>query len=164
MSKIDKSISAKGTKKPKSERTIAKKSAIYHYHYKKTGHYSFIGKNYDAEFQNIKLFEKFELLRYSHFFLHNNRSAEGLRAILSDLLKVDIEIQQAIATYEQIPLSQQCVLGLANTTLDEDLHLGDCILDRSSKFIIVLKNLSDTDFHRLLPNTLMYKKIQEMIS
>ncbi len=45
MSKIDKSISAKGTKKPKSERTIAKKSAIYHYHYKKTGHYSFIGKN-----------------------------------------------------------------------------------------------------------------------
>lgn len=45
MSKIDKSISSRETKRPKSNRTIAKKSAIYHYHYKKTGHYGFIGKN-----------------------------------------------------------------------------------------------------------------------
>lgn len=48
MSKIsnnDHSSTQKDVKRLKSERTIAKKSAIYHYHYKKTGRYSFIGKN-----------------------------------------------------------------------------------------------------------------------
>lgn len=48
MSKIshtDQPSSLEGKKRLKSGRTIAKKSAIYHYHYKKTGRYGFIGKN-----------------------------------------------------------------------------------------------------------------------
>lgn len=127
-------------------------------------YYSLIGKNYSSDFKKLKHISRYELLRYSHLFVHKNRSAEGLRLFLSGLLGVDIDIRQGVESVELIPQNQLNALGVINTTLDEDLHLGDTIWTLNSRFIIILKNLNQDDFHRLLPDSHNYKVLAEAVS
>ncbi|MBL0708342.1 MAG: type VI secretion system baseplate subunit TssG [Sulfurimonas sp.] len=111
-----------------------------------------------------KYSDKYSLLRYAGLNMHYPRSAEALRVLICDIIRHDdVEIVQCIEQMADIPKTQLCSLGVNNSTLDDDLHLGSKIKDRMGKFRILVKELSMKNFNQLLPHTQKFKELRNMI-
>lgn len=94
----------------------------------------------------------YPLLKYAGLNMQFPRSAEALRILICDIISCDsVEIIQCVEQMAPIPTSQHCMLGSANSTLDNDLHLGTKIKDRMHKFRVSINNLSMESFNLLLP-------------
>jgi type VI secretion system protein ImpH len=105
------------------------------------------------EYLRKKHTSNYSPLKYAGLNMQYPRSAEALRILISDIINNDtVEIIQCIKRMAPIPSKQYCSLGIKNSKLDEDIHLGDKIKDRMGKFRILIKNLSIEKFNRLLPN------------
>ena len=108
--------------------------------------YSFIGQNNMQEHDTLKYFSKYELLKYTNILMHTNKSPYALSLLIKNLLKVEVQIEQFIGSYEFINEEQLSQLGGQNSFLGEDIHLGDKILDFHSYFGVLLKNLNKEQF------------------
>jgi type VI secretion system protein ImpH len=109
--------------------------------------------------------KEFSLLKYAGLNMVYPRSAEALRALISDIIDYDkIEIEQCVATMAPIPSKQFCALGQENSSLDEDLHLGNKIKDRMGKFRIEIFDLDADTFNALLPGGKKYHTIQKSVA
>lgn len=108
--------------------------------------------------------DSYSLLRYASLNMQFPRSAEALRILISDIIKHDsVEIVQCIEQMASIPASQYCSLGVDNTKLDDNLHLGDKIKDRMGKFRISIAELDMKGFNQLLPDTQKFKDLVKAI-
>ncbi len=108
--------------------------------------------------------ESDSLLRYASLNMQYPRSAEALRILISDIIDHDnVEIVQCIEQMAPIPASQYCSLGLKNTTLDDNLHLGSKIKDRMGKFRISITELDIKSFNELLPDTQKFKDLLKAV-
>lgn len=125
--------------------------------------FSFIGQNFSQSSNNLKHIEPYELLRYAHLFIHAHRSAEGLEVFLSDMFGVEVDVIQCVSRVIKIPEENQSILGVVNTTLGEDTHIGDNITDVTGNFTVVFKGLTKEQFHDLLPNTNSFYKLREAV-
>jgi len=104
--------------------------------------------------------ESYSLLKYAALNMQYPRSAEALRTLISDIIDNDkVEIVQCVKQMAPIPKSQYCLLGNTNSTLDENLHLGDKIKDRMGKFRISITDLDIDSFNELLPDTQKFRNI-----
>ena len=108
--------------------------------------------------------EKFQgdynLLKYAGLNMHFPRSAEALRTLMRDLIGSDtLEIEQCVEQMAEIPSRQHCALGVRNSTLDDDLHLGSKIKDRMSKFRVVIDDLDMNEFNLLLPQAKKFNSL-----
>lgn len=117
--------------------------------------------------QNIR--DKFDFnyswLRYCGLNMHYSKSAQSLRALVSDFTNTNqVEIQQCVEQQVSIPINQRCQLGEKNTILDNNLHLGEKVKDRMGKFKIIIKNLTISKFNTLLPNTEEFKRLVDIIT
>ncbi len=104
------------------------------------------------------------LLRYIGLTTLFPRSAEGLRALLSDsLAEPSIRIIQCVHRVAEIPFDQRCILGVSGNRLGENAYLGIEIDDRMGKFRIRAGPVDSDTFHRFLPDRPAYRKIEENI-
>jgi len=108
--------------------------------------------------------KSYALLKYAGLNMQYPRSAEALRTLISDIIGDDnVEIIQCIKQMAPIPKTQYCSLGRSNTSLDENLHLGDKIKDRMSKFRISVTNLDIKGFNALLPKSDKFKSLADAV-
>jgi len=108
--------------------------------------------------------DSYSLLKYAALNMHYPRSAEALRVLISDIIKHDsVEILQCVKQMAPIPKSQYCSLGFENSTLDDNLHLGDKVKDRMGKFRISITNLDMKSFNELLPDSDKFKALVKAI-
>ncbi len=79
------------------------------------------------------------LLRYSGIMCQHPRSAYGLKTMLSDSFPgIPVHISEFIPRVVPIPQEQTALLGIANVSLGDDLHLGSEIPECMGKFRIFL--------------------------
>jgi len=100
------------------------------------------------------------LLKYAGLNMHFPRSAEALRILVSDIVgSTDVEIVQCVEQMAEIPKAQYCHLGIENSTLGDNLHLGSKIKDRMGKFRIEIDNLNMNEFNLLLPGAKKFNSL-----
>ncbi len=117
----------------------------------------------DENFQK-KLPNSYSLLRYIGLTTQHSRSAEGLRALLSDHLEEpSFEIEQCVSHVATIPQDQRCHIGVQGCTLGENAYLGGEIMDRMGMFRIHIGPLDPAAYHRFLPDQGEYKRMEELI-
>ncbi len=108
--------------------------------------------------------DQYALLKYAGLNMHFPRSAEALRTLISDVIESEnVEVQQCIEQMAPIPSRQYCALGVSNTTLDDDLHLGSKIKDRMGKFRIIVKDLDQKQFNLLLPQAEKFNSLVKAV-
>ena len=112
-----------------------------------------------AHFENPQ-----SLLRYTGLTTLFPRSAEGLRALLSDsLAEPSIKIIQCVQRITEIPVDQRFILGVRGNRLGENAYLGIEIDDRMGKFRVRAGPVDSDTFHRFLPDKPAYQKMKENI-
>ncbi len=107
-------------------------------------------------FGTEKIRETFErpgrFLRYIGLATQIPRSAEGLRALISDCVgEPSIDIEQCVPLMAAIPADQRFCLGISGHCLGEEATLGAFVLDCTGKFRIHAGPLSGESFQKLLP-------------
>lgn len=108
--------------------------------------------------------DPFGLLRYSGLATHFPRSAEGLRAMLSDrFAEPSLRIEQCVTRVAFIPSDQRTVLGKTCNRLGKDTLLGTEITDRMGKFRVHLGPAGSETLHRFLPDRPDYGEMTGLI-
>lgn len=107
-------------------------------------------------FGTEKIRETFEkpgrFLRYIGLATQIPRSAEGLRALISDCIgEPSIDIEQCVPLMAAIPADQRLYLGVSGHCLGEDATVGTFVLDCTGKFRIHAGPLPGETFQNLLP-------------
>ncbi|MBP1748321.1 MAG: type secretion protein, family [Deltaproteobacteria bacterium] len=91
-------------------------------------------------------------LRYIGLTTQMPRSAEGLRALISDSIsEPSIDIEQCVPAMVEIPADQLCILGARGHCLGEDASIGSFVSDSTGKFRVHAGPLSGQKFQDLLP-------------
>jgi type VI secretion system protein ImpH len=104
------------------------------------------------------------MLRYIGLATQFPRSAEGLRALLSDgLHEQAINITQCRTRTADIPEDQRFFLGVSGNVLGEDSYLGEGIADRAGNFRVHIGPVNRETFHRFLPGQPDYQRIGQLI-
>ena len=106
--------------------------------------YSLMG---DPDVEDSKL--KHLKLRYFSLFSNKERSAAGLKAIISDFLDLeDVEINEFVE--QQVPISDhlRCRIGMQNHQLGA-AHLGSKIYDQTMKICVQANNLTELQYSNI---------------
>lgn len=92
-------------------------------------------------------------LHYIGLTSQHPRSAEGLRVMLSDMVREpDVQVQQCVSTRTDIPADQRCRLGIQGNALGETCYVGTWVAERMGKFRVEFGPLDADRFQRLLPD------------
>ena len=119
---------------------------------------------YEGDRLREELDDAYGLLRYTGLFVQFPRSAEGLRALLSDSLgEPSVEISQAVERMATIPEDQRFYLGQSGNGLGESAYLGAEIADRMGKFRVHIGPVTKESFSGLLPDRPLFHKMEESI-
>lgn len=103
-------------------------------------------------------------LPYIGLAIQKPRSAEGLRALISDMLEEpNVKVQQCLEYQAVIRPDQRCFLGVKNSRLSVDAHLGSLVRDRMGKFRLHLGPLSGARFQGLLPDRADHQLLLECV-
>ncbi len=104
------------------------------------------------------------LLRYIGLATQMPRSAEGLRALISDaILEPSIDIEQCIPAMVPIPADQHCILGKRGNRLGENASIGSFVSDSTGKFRIHAGPVANKNFQNLLPGRRSFTMIGKLI-
>ena len=111
-----------------------------------------------------RLEDPYRLLRYIGLTTQIPRSAEGLRALLSDTLgEESLCIVQCVERKAAVPEDQRLRLGQSGHVLGEETVLGREISDRMGKFRVQIGPCDADGLHRLLPDGEPYDLMRERI-
>jgi type VI secretion system protein ImpH len=111
-----------------------------------------------------RLEDPYRLLRYMGLTTQIPRSAEGLRALLSDSLgEESLRIVQCVERKATVPGDQRLRLGQSGHVLGEETVLGQEVSDRMGRFRVEIGPCDGDGLHRLLPDGGFYALMQERI-
>jgi type VI secretion system protein ImpH len=117
------------------------------------------GDSFRSRFRDPK-----RLLRYTGLALQFPRSAEGLRAMLSDALSApDIRVIQCVTRFAVIPEDQRFRVGINGNRLGQTSFLGFQIADHTGKFRVRADRATGDTLHRLLPDGEAFRDMTEII-
>lgn len=92
------------------------------------------------------------LLRYASILAQRPCSAAGLGAMISDYFdRIPTDVQCCIPREVVVPRSEQCRLGVGNSTLGRDVVVGESVLDLSGKFRVGLGPMDLETYLSFLP-------------
>jgi type VI secretion system protein ImpH len=92
------------------------------------------------------------------------RSAEGLRALISDMLQEPtVVVRQCVEYQAVITAEQRCFLGLKNSCLGEDAHLGSLVRDKMGRFQLEIGPVSGARFQEFLPDREIHELVLECV-
>ncbi len=100
-----------------------------------------------------------ELLRYIGLFSQAPRSATGLKTLLSDALRLPVDVHCCLERKAKIPEDQRIQLGADRVGLGEDSFLGEEIKDRMGKFRIKVGPLDEPEYRGFFPGSALYNKL-----
>ncbi|MGH0034595.1 MAG: type VI secretion system baseplate subunit TssG [Myxococcota bacterium] len=93
-----------------------------------------------------------KLLRYAGLAGQRPRNASAIAGIVSDYFgDVPVELDQCVARWVDVPAPDRSRLGVANSTLGQDVVVGETILDRSGKCRIQIGPVDFDKFQTLRP-------------
>ena len=105
------------------------------------------------------------LLSYLGLLSMRSHSASALAGVVSHYFGgVRVQITQCMPREVAVPEQQRCALGVANTTLGDDIVMGSRAVDRGSKFRLTLGPLSEQEFFSFLPTGKDHRPLRELIS
>ena len=111
-----------------------------------------------------RLEDPYRLLRYMGLTTQIPRSAEGLRALLSDSLgEESLGIVQCVERKAAVPEDQRLRLGRSGHVLGEETVLGQEVSDRMGKFRVEIGPCGGDGLHRMLPDGEPYALLRERI-
>ena len=86
-------------------------------------------------------------------FSLQTRPAEGLQALLEELFRVPMQVEQYVGEWMALPAESHCLLGLSAETgsLGMTATIGERVWGGQHKFRVVCGPLSESDFERFLP-------------
>ncbi len=118
----------------------------------------------ESEFFQQHLENPYRLLRYIGVATQLPRSAEGLRAMLSDALQeTDIQVVPCVERMAPIPEDQRLWLGQSGNTLGENSVLGEQVPDRMGKFRVRIGPTGGDLLHHFLPDGKSFGDMKELI-
>ncbi len=104
------------------------------------------------------------ILAYAGLLTQRPRSAESLRAILSDHFpEGDVRITQCLAREKSIDPGQRNRLGAQNCTLGQDLSLGSAVLDCAGFFGLQVGPLPFGDYVDFMPDRDSMAQARELV-
>jgi len=105
-----------------------------------------------------------KMLSYTGTLACRSRSPEVVSGIVAHYFELpQVSVKQWVFRYVDIPGFQQVKLGEQNSTLGENISLGARAQDRSGKFILSLKSLTQERFREFLPNGQNFKPLVKLI-
>ncbi|MBN1610138.1 MAG: type VI secretion system baseplate subunit TssG [Polyangiaceae bacterium] len=104
-------------------------------------------------------------LQYAGWYSNPVRSAEGLRAILSDYFEVDTNIEEFQGEWLEVPDGSRLELGGAPevSALGRTTLLGARAYSAQHKFRVTLGPLTREDFSRFLPGEVSLTRLEDMV-
>jgi type VI secretion system protein ImpH len=107
-----------------------------------------------------------EKLHFASRIAPSARNADGLAALVTDLLGVPAHIEEFVGSWLNLPLDSQWGLdaGPKAGLLGQTTVLGSRVWSRTSKFRLVLGPLSRDQFETVLPDSPKIAKLAEAIS
>ena len=124
--------------------------------------YCFLGIENESFRQQVE--NPYRLLRYAGVASQSPRSAEGLRAMLSDALEAaDIQILPCVERMAPVPEDQRLRLDLSGNCLGENTVLGELVPDRMGKFRVQVGPADAGRLHQLLPDGELFAFMAELI-
>ncbi len=104
------------------------------------------------------------LIPYTGLFTQFPRSAQGLKTLLSDVLKEPhLEIVQCVPRKASIPEDQRILLGASTANLGINSYLGQEIDDRMGAFRIKIGPVDADAFHEFFPNARKFNTMAQLI-
>jgi type VI secretion system protein ImpH len=92
------------------------------------------------------------LLRYAGFLSQKPRGATFLAGVVSDYFDdVPAQLEQCVLRWVDVPVEDQNRLGAANSTLSQDLIVGERVRDRTGKCRLVLGPMEYARYDDFLP-------------
>ncbi|OFX21927.1 MAG: hypothetical protein A2V77_20675, partial [Anaeromyxobacter sp. RBG_16_69_14] len=102
-------------------------------------------------------------LHYAGLLAGQTRNADGLRALVGDLFRVAVQVEQFVGEWVDIPRGNQSQLGRANCLLGLDTLLGTRAWLCGGKFRLVLGPLRRDQFEGFLPGTARLEKLAALV-
>ncbi len=92
-------------------------------------------------------------LHYSGRLVCETKNAEGLREILQDYFKIEVDIEQFVGQWIDLPPEHYCHLGesLENGRLGSTLIIGSRFWECQQKFRIKMGPMNFSEYQRMLP-------------
>lgn len=105
------------------------------------------------------------LLQFAARFMQPARNAEGLEALVGEYFECNVNVQEYIAEWLEIPVAQRWKLGSCPelSTLGQSTLPGGRVLQSGQKFRIELGPLHHSDYQRFLPGTPGLEKLTELV-
>ena len=104
----------------------------------------------------------FQLLRYIGLFSQAPRSAMGLQTLLSDALKLPVQVISCVNRKAKIPEDQ--LLRLGNAVLGENSVVGSEIEDRMGKFRLRIGPIDADAYRRFFPGSDAYNQLVSLVA
>jgi len=104
-------------------------------------------------------------LHYSGRLAAQTRNAEGLKAILQDFFKVQVQIEQFVGHWMRLPKDCQCRLGESRSTglLGSTAIVGSKIWECQQRFKIKMGPMGFADYERLLPSGRSIRRLRDWV-
>lgn len=91
-------------------------------------------------------------------------SADLLCKIMANYFQLkQVTLEPWVERVVDIPKNQQCMMGMGNCRLGDDLVVGDALFDRSGKFEIHLQSLNHEQYVFFLPWSSGFKELQDLV-
>ncbi|EBA14504.1 hypothetical protein RSK20926_01502 [Roseobacter sp. SK209-2-6] len=102
-------------------------------------------------------------LHYAGFMGQGTKTPEGLVSILSDFLKVPVQLEEFVGSWLQLEPDDRWQLGAGVGGLGQSTSIGEKVWSRSAKFRLKIGPLSLTDYERLLPGGTALERLRAIV-
>ncbi|WP_447529919.1 MULTISPECIES: type VI secretion system baseplate subunit TssG [unclassified Vreelandella] len=106
-----------------------------------------------------------KMLAYAGLLAGRSRSPEVVCGIVSHCFDLEqVEIEQWVKRWVEIPLDQRSRTGMSGMTLGEDVVAGERVADVQGKFALCLRGLSLERFRDFLPDGQEHDPLKTLVS
>jgi len=124
---------------------------------------SFIGLR-ERSVQELTYLPIPRLIRYVGLMAQRTRPLVSLRLVLADYFQLDsVRIKPWILRWIEVAAEQRNAIGLANSSLGENLTIGSQAPDRSGKFRVRIGPISFAEYRRFLPDSEKFRQLSALV-
>lgn len=106
---------------------------------------------------------EFTVAAWSSLCASHYRSKDGLKEILIGFFKLPFDIQEKVISCHDIPVEYRTKLGTKNTTLGNDIQLGNSFCSCTHKFIITVGTVNYADGAKFLPGNPGFEQLTGLV-
>jgi type VI secretion system protein ImpH len=104
------------------------------------------------------------LLRYAGFLSQRPRGAVFMAGVISDYFEgVPTCVEQCVERWVSVPVEDQNRIGSLNSTLGQDLIVGELVHDRTGKCRVALGPMNRAHYDDFLPNGRWYRALGALV-